>query len=172
MDKSAARQILFQLIQEIDPVTGEILPDDHVIHELKVHQALVTALDHLSPEDPPEDNPWIRKNGKLHAGCPWTEEDNQELLELAAQGIPMEIIARRMSRRVRGVNNQLTLLRQDEGNAPARRGRPWLPQDDDTLQWMAEEGRNMEEMARELGRSEVAIEYRLKRLGLYEDASE
>lgn len=174
MDTNTAKKILSQLMKGIDPATGEILPEDHVVNDPMVQEAFLVALRSLpagvetAPEPQQEENPWVRRNGKLHAGRPWTEEDNRQLLALVEQGVPVEDIARRMSRRVRGVNNQLAALRQEEDLTGSRRGKPWLPQEDDTLRWMAEEGRTIEEMARELRRSEVAIEYRLRRWGLIE----
>lgn len=171
MDKNTAKKILIQLMKGIDPTTGEILPVDHLANDPMVQEALLVALRSLpadmDAEPQEEENPWVRKNGKLHAGRPWTEKDNIQLLQLAEQRIPVEEIARRMSRRVRGVNNQLALLKQESGDG-SRRGAFWSPEEEDTLRWMVEEGRSIGEMARVLRRSRVAIEYRLKRMGLIE----
>ena len=173
MDKNAAQSILMQMLHGVNPVTGEILPEDHMIYEPLVQDVFRTAVQSLGAAEKirleePEEPTWIRKNGKLHAGRPWTEEDNQQLLKLHESHVPVEDMARMLSRRVRGVNNQLAALLSAEDAGASRRGKPWMAQEGDTLRWMAEQDRNIEEMARELRRSTVAIEYRLRHLGLIE----
>lgn len=178
MDTNTAKKIFIQFMKGIDPATGEILPEDHLANDPLMQEAFLVALRSLPVQMETASAPrregktWVRKNGKLHAGRPWTEEDNILLLQMVEQGIPVEENARRMSRRVRGVNNQLAALRQKDDPRGSRRGKPWLPQEDDMLRWMAEEGNDIEEMARELRRSKVAIEYRLRHLGLIVDPIE
>lgn len=129
MKSNSARTTLMQLLAGVHPVTGEILPEDCVVSEPLVQQALLSAVEAL-PLDPVDvGSTWQRKSGKLHAGRPWTEADNQELLQLAARGMALDDIARLMSRRVRGISNQLTLLQQAE-DRPKKAGHVWSEEDD------------------------------------------
>jgi hypothetical protein len=48
---------------------------------------------------------------------------------------------------------------------PANAGKPWVPQEDETLEAAFTEGLELPEIARELGRTTWAIEARLAKLG-------
>ena len=56
MTKSEARLYLIALANGIDPITGEILPPDHLLHDESVAEALRTAIKSLE-EVPPTDAP-------------------------------------------------------------------------------------------------------------------
>ena len=65
MDIQRAKELLEVLADGIDPLTGEVLPDDHVCNKGEIVRALncaVEALSHRRENSLPE-----------NAGKPWTE---------------------------------------------------------------------------------------------------
>lgn len=173
MEKQIAQEILLQMLNGIDPVTGEILPEDHFLNAPEVQDALLCGIQALRPQSqqvcaPPVcpaqeiSQMWLRKNGKPHAGRPWTEADHQWLKSLMEQNVPAEEIAWRMCRRVRGVMREMALL-QTGGN---NRGKKWLPEQEALLRQLFAQGESIRQMAQVLNRSEKAINVRLMRLGL------
>ena len=165
MKKSEARLYLVALANGIDPLTGEILPSDHMLHDESVAEALRTAIKSLEEGPPTDDTRWIRQNGKLNAGRPWTDDDNRELLRLHRAQIPVEEIARKLQRRTRGVNNQLSLLYAPE-QAVSNHNKMWTADEEAQLEALIASRMTLKEIADSMGRSVRAIEYRLERMGL------
>ena len=81
MDIECAKKILKTLANGTDPLTGEILPDDHVCNKVEVVRAILCVLDVLeskgtsSTKEPPE-----------NAGRPWTKEDDMKLAKMYDEG--------------------------------------------------------------------------------------
>ena len=67
MTSEIAREILQIMAKGIDPITGEILPDDHLCNHPEVARALCLAIQSLSTKSPFPDLPVNKKNGKLNA---------------------------------------------------------------------------------------------------------
>ena len=173
MKQLEAAALIEQLAQGIDPVTGEILPCDHVLCDVEIAQALKMAVRALRGQDAslPQEKTWLRANGKLHAGRPWTQEDNAQLEALYRQGMSAEQMAPLLQRRTRGVEKQIRLMRLDGtgGNSVnAKAGHRWTQEDDDLLTQLHVTWTE-EQLARHFGRSRYAIHCRLIRLGLIED---
>ncbi len=170
MKTEVTMTILERLIEGVHPITGELLPEDHVCREGDVIDALRHALACVArEEDAPEEAKYIRKNGKLNAGRPWTREDDEELLALMRQGLTAEEIAPMTQRRKRGVQNRMQFL--DTGRYPERgpfrnSGQPWHEEDDLRLRQMYVKGASIAELAAAFERSELSIRYRLDHLGL------
>ena len=78
MDIERAKEIVSTLAQGIDPVTGEILPADHVCNQAEVIRALYCVLDKVNktPSKSPAEN----------AGKPWTEGDDSKLCQMFEHG--------------------------------------------------------------------------------------
>ncbi len=130
MNTNATLIILERLIAGIHPLTGEMLSDDSVWLEDDIRQALEHAYGCVARQSAaPEEAKYIRKNGPLSASRPWTQEDDAQLLDLNAQGLSAEEIAKQTMRRRRGVENRLSALTgTTDGNAPHQnRGKPWYP---------------------------------------------
>ena len=66
MDIQRAKELLTVLADGIDPLTGEVLPDDHVCNKGEIVRALNCAVEVLSRR---KKKPLPENNGK-----PWTEE--------------------------------------------------------------------------------------------------
>lgn len=186
MKRERAIEILEALLDGADPLTGEVLPRDHVCQEADVMRALHAAV--LALQDWDADAPEIRahpelytKRGRLNAGRPWTEEDCRQLISLHLENTPMEDMCRLLQRRPRGVRNQLIYLglTPPEDAPPMRegrkhpvqtdqRGKPWTRDDHEWLMAAWAEGCTVAEMAAHLGRTPHAIRLRLEKEGKYE----
>ncbi len=165
MTKSEARLYLIALVNGIDPITGEILPPDHLLHDESVAEALRMAIKSLNESYTTDNSRWIRQNGKLNAGRPWTDDDNNELLQLHRAHVPVEEIARRLQRRTRGVTNQLALLLSPY-QITSNRNKPWTAEEEARLEALIASRMTLKEIADSMGRTVRAIEYRLERMGI------
>ena len=148
MTHHTAAEILRKLIDGINPVTGEVLPKDHLCNYPEVIRALHTAIvamnetppllpssfsseplpfpENTPPTDPPESDRLNRKNGLPNAGRPWTQADSDALIRLYRSGISMEQICKVLNRRERSVNRQLIYLglieQERKSHTPPRPG--------------------------------------------------
>lgn len=193
MDICTAAEVLRALLEGIDPETGEVLPEGHLVFEDTAQQALALAVEVLLSQNPAGQR-LVNKSGHLNAGRPWTKEDLAELRRLYESGVSIDEIARLTQRRVRGVRLQLNLMagggsrrsdrvdipdRLEPDNAgemvfdparlpsqPANSYQPWSPEQDEHLRTLHAEHWRVSEIAKTFGRSRGAIESRLKRLGL------
>ena len=166
MTQLEAAGLLEALAQGADPFTGEILPPSHVLCDERASQALRMAVKALRGQDAAREDQWVRKDGRLSAGRPWTEEDNAQLEQLFRQGMSPEAMAPLLGRRPRGVANQLKALGLEGGGHGAPRShQPWTQADDDELVRMYPDWTE-QQLARHFGRSAYAIHCRLIRLGV------
>ena len=74
MDVQRAKELLTVLADGVDPLTVEVLPDDHVCNKGEIVRALHCAVEELSRR---RKKPLPENNGK-----PWTEELDDELCRL------------------------------------------------------------------------------------------
>lgn len=175
MTNETAREILQIMAKGIDPITGEILPDDHLCNYPEVARALCLAIQSMSPDSPINDLPVNKKNGKLNAGRPWTKEDIRELEQLQRAGTSMETICQQLQRRERGVQKQLEYLGLNHTATSTakpsrdleRAGQRWTREEDILLNDLYIEKWSIQEIASEMYRSEYSIFCRMEKLGLY-----
>ena len=79
MDVQRAKELLTVLADGVDPLTGEVLPDNHVCNKGEIVRALHCAVEELSRR---RKKPLPENNGK-----PWTEELDDELCRLFDGGM-------------------------------------------------------------------------------------
>ena len=79
MDVQRAKELLTVLADGVDPLTGEVLPDDHVCNKGEIVRALHCAVEELSRR---RKKPLPENNGN-----PWTEELDDELSRLFDGGM-------------------------------------------------------------------------------------
>lgn len=197
MTNQQACAILNKLIRGIDPKSGEILPGDHILYDPDVIRALgmgIAALyaDRMTPEEPvrpqsaarnsssplvpaPEED-LLEPPGKPNAGRVWTKTDQQKLIRLYNSGTPMKEICRLLQRRERGVKRQLMYLGQidsPESKSPRpgleRMGKPWTLDEELKLKQLYHHRLPIEDIARELHRSEYGVYCHMEKLDLYGD---
>lgn len=183
MNAKDAYTLLETLLDGIDPITGEMLPEEHVCQEPAVLRALHRALAALQNDMEPaeEDNTdvdpaLVNKNGRLNAGRPWTQKDLNWLKQLHEAGANMDEMCYLLQRRKRGIEKQLAYLGLVDAKAkklPAeekhmRSGMPWTAEDDKTLWDLWKNGAPEENIARLLHRTPYAVHCRMERLGMLE----
>ena len=187
MDIRQAVDILYLLKDAVDPVTGEVLPDDHFLWDAEVQDALKAAIEKMEPRTAPD----RRGKNKPKAGRPWTQRELDDLRSLYEGGVSVADIARMTQRRERGVRLQLNLIagggaRRDDRVAvpdviearslaemapktpvrgPVNRHHPWTREADESLAKLFQEGKDPSELATLFGRSAYAVELRLQKLG-------
>lgn len=199
MDIREAIDVLNTLLTGTDPETGEILPEEHILHDPQIKDALRTALRVIGAirlQSADSGLP-LTRSGRLNAGRPWTKEDRDALRHLYESGISIDEIARLTHRRARGVRLQLNFMAGGsayrDGRVPipdvigaeflstmaaaagkhiSHRGCPWTSTDEETLAALFSEGQPVPQLAKALGRSEYAVRLRLQKLGLITDAAE
>ena len=76
MDIQRAKELLTALADGLDPLTGEVLPSDHVCNKGDIVRALHCVLEAL-PRG-------LKKPLPANNGKPWTEKADQELCSLCA----------------------------------------------------------------------------------------
>ena len=79
MDIQRAKELLTALADGLDPLTGEVLPSDHVCNKGDIVRALHCVLEAL-PRG-------LKKPLPANNGKPWTEKADQELCSLFDSGM-------------------------------------------------------------------------------------
>lgn len=104
MEAVQATPIISLLADGIDPVTGEIYPQNSPYHHPVVIRALHVALKGL---DKLEKSERRQKNLPDNAGKPWTEEEEAELLKLFDEGYGISELSRQHGRTQTAIRSRL-----------------------------------------------------------------
>lgn len=104
MDTTKAKELLSALADGVDPYTGEFFPRDHVCNQPEVIRALHTAVNLLA--SPP------KKHAPRNAGKPWTEIEEEKLLDEFASGLTVSAIAKEHGRSRGAIETRLADLGQ------------------------------------------------------------
>ena len=99
----------------------------------------------------------------IETAPPWSTEDDETLVRLWAEGLPVDRIAGELGRTVAATYTRITQLRIDGVDIPYRRRR-WTAAEVDAVANYWLEGLSAEEIAPKVGRSTSAINALLKRL--------
>ena len=78
MDLQRAKELLSGLADGVDPLTGEVLPEDHVCNKAEIIRAFHCVLKAL-PGKPPKPQP-------ENAGKPWNDADDVVLCQMFDAG--------------------------------------------------------------------------------------
>ena len=172
MTTDRATEILRCMANGIDPITGEILEEDHLCNSPEVVRALCTAIHSMSGANDADTSRAVRKNGKLNAGRPWTDADLDALKRMYQDGDSMACICEKLQRRERGVLKQLERLGLTQNaKAPSlgleRAGQRWTEEEDALLKNLYSEKWSIARMAARMQRSEYAIYCRIEKLQLF-----
>ncbi len=102
MDITRAKEIISALAEGVDPVTGEVLPVDHVCNNGDVVRALYTLLQAGE----------IKNKSKSYenSGKKWSEEDDALLRQLFNQGVKIVEIQKRFMRSRGSIEARLAKL--------------------------------------------------------------
>ena len=102
MDIVRAKELLSALADGTDPFTGEILPQDHVCNKPEMIRAFHEILNALpSPK---------KKNQPRNAGSPWTEIEEEKLLDEFGSGMTTSVIAKEHGRSKGAIESRLANL--------------------------------------------------------------
>ena len=179
-----AKQLLQTLLEGENPETGEVLPEEHVLHNEDIQEALRLALGRMpGPKD--RDNPLVTRSGRLNAGRVWTESDVEELRRLLAEGLTLAQIARRTDRRVRGIRRKIERIKAQEEAAARRKeiededaagtgsrwGKRWTAEEERKATALLVEEKCIEDIAESIRRSPRGVWMHMQQMGLIaEDA--
>ena len=89
---------------------------------------------------------------------PWTEEETEELRQMAADGVTRADMSQQLGRSPNAIKMKLQSLGL---YVPKPSARPWTPDEEETLVKMYREGASFATLAATLGRTERAILSRL-----------
>ncbi len=107
MTLEEARQLVILLADGVDPRTGEVLPEDHLLHHRDCVRALSiivsAAGEGASARGPSKSKP-------TNAGLPWTQSDDERLKQVFSSGKSVSEISRDFERTVGAINSRLERL--------------------------------------------------------------
>lgn len=106
MDIKRAKEIVRILADGVDPTTGEILPKDSVYNQPDVIRALYSLLNAV----PENTNPNPNTDALRNAGKPWTEMEDDKLLDEFASKMKVSEIAKEHGRSRGAIDSRLTML--------------------------------------------------------------
>ena len=81
MDIQRAKELLAVLSDGVNPLTGELLPEDDSCNQVEIVRALNTVLRYLDNQPQKSTKP-----SPDNAGKPWTAEDEEALSRMFEQG--------------------------------------------------------------------------------------
>lgn len=87
MDIDKAIEILEHLSEGVNPVTGEILPENDSCNQADVIRALYTVLNKLNSSK-------SKRAGPENAGKPWTDKETEQLKKEFSMGMSINSIAK------------------------------------------------------------------------------
>lgn len=102
MDITRAKEIIRSLADGIDPITGEIFPEDSVYNSPEVIRALFTVLEAMC-------NPSDRSSAK-NAGNAWTDTEEEQLKNEFNANMKITDIAREHGRSRGAIESRLERL--------------------------------------------------------------
>ena len=114
METDKAKEMVSLLAYGIDPITGEVLPDDSPYNHPSVIRALFTILGSVdvskrqskqSMEDRQAQN--VAGGGPRNAGLPWTEELKEEISDMFKAGTSIDELAEYFERTSGAIRSEL-----------------------------------------------------------------
>lgn len=185
MNAKDAYTLLETLMDGVNPITGELLPEDHVCHEPAVLRALHKALVALQECEantqitPPEteqvsQKPELKKAvGRERAGEAWSCEEEAQLWDLWENGATKNEIAKLLKRSSWAIHRRLERLglleeRNEDDEPPLLP--PWTLTDVKRLNELLASGCSAEEIAEQMNRPVESIRARMFYMGLTKEA--
>lgn len=102
MDIERAKELLSALADGVDPFTGEILPRNHVCNQPEMIRAFHEVMNALPPTK--------KKSLPCNAGKPWTEIEEEKLLDEFDSGMKISAIAKEHGRSKGAIESRLADL--------------------------------------------------------------
>ena len=102
MNTARAIELLSALADGIDPFTGEFLPQNHVCNQPEMIRAFHELLNAIPPSK--------KKIAPRNAGKPWTEMEEEKLLDEFESGMTSSAIAKEHGRSRGAIESRLVAL--------------------------------------------------------------
>ena len=102
MDITRAKELLSALADGIDPFTGELLPQNHVCNQPEMIRAFHEVLNVIPLPK--------KKSVPRNAGKPWTEIEEEKLLDEFDSGMTTSVIAKEHGRSKGAIESRLADL--------------------------------------------------------------
>lgn len=96
----------------------------------------------------------------------WTPQDEQKLLDLRNSGLTIKQIAKKMGLRYHQVSRRWSKLKTPAIPSTSRSKPNWSKQDIELLKERLKQGNNIQDIAKELGRTEKAVQVKMSNLKL------
>lgn len=107
MDIERARKLILALAEGIDPITGEVLPTEHVCNNPEIIRAFYTAFNNIDSKSVVSEK---KQKTYESAGKRWTAEDDKLLKELYENGVKISEIQKRFMRSRGSIQSRLAKL--------------------------------------------------------------
>lgn len=107
MDILHAKELLTILADGVNPMTGEVLPQEDSCNQVEIVRALHAVLGAISESETTEKK---QKSLPANAGNPWTKEEEAEIIAAFDAGTPVTQIAKDHGRTRGAVRSRLTQL--------------------------------------------------------------
>jgi len=104
MDIKRAREMLTILADGVNPLTGEILPDNDSCNQVEIVRALHAVLNTLDQYSKSE------KKLPANAGIPWSAQEDSALLDQYNKGLTVAELAAEHKRSKGAIRSRLTRL--------------------------------------------------------------
>ncbi len=185
MNAKDAYTLLETLMDGVNPITGELLPKDHVCQEPAVlralHRALV-ALQECEPqtqitlseiEQVAQKSERKKPVGRERAGEAWSREEEAQLWDLWKNGATKNEIAKLLQRSSWAIHRRLERLglleerNEEDESSPLP---PWTLTDVKRLNELHASGCSAEEIAEQMNRPVESIRARMFYMGLTKEA--
>jgi len=127
METSEVIKIIEALAKGIDPVTGEVFPDESPYNHPRVIRALFQALKALERVSERERR---ERNLPSNAGKPWSPDEDRLLVEAFDSRIPLRQIAAKHDRTEGGIASRLVRLGKIRERQEAYDPSAWTQQTD------------------------------------------
>ena len=105
MEIGRAKELLTILADGINPITGELLPDEDSCNQVEIVRALHSVIMELDNK-----NKTPIKKYRENSGKPWTEEEEKQLLEEYRVGLKVKEIAKAHERSNGAITSRLEKL--------------------------------------------------------------
>ena len=103
MDIVIAKEIIAALADGINPITGEVLPEDSVCNNADVVRAFYTVLSNIDPIVK-------KKVNQENSGKPWSKEDDELLEKMFKEGARKKDLQEYFKRSSGSINARLARL--------------------------------------------------------------
>ena len=105
MEIDRAKELLTILADGINPITGELLPEEDSCNQVEIVRALHSVIMELDNK-----NKTPTKKYRENSGKPWTEEEEKQLLEEYRAGLKVKEIAKAHERSNGAITSRLEKL--------------------------------------------------------------